>query len=124
MKYTVLVARILFSSFFIMMAFKNFSQDALSWGTQAGVPSPTLIMPLFGLLTLAGGLSILLGYHGRFGAWILVVLLVLSTLFMHNWSQNIFTGMGLSEIMFWKNISLLGGALLFTHCGTGPYSVK
>jgi putative oxidoreductase len=27
-------------------------------------------------------------------------------------------------VMFEKNLSMLGGALLITHFGSGPYSVK
>ncbi|WP_215217007.1 MULTISPECIES: hypothetical protein [Candidatus Rhabdochlamydia] len=35
-----------------------------------------MLVPFSGLLALVGGLSILLGYKARYGAWLLVIFLV------------------------------------------------
>jgi len=42
------------------------------------VPLAAIAVPLSGVLAIAGGLSILLGYRAKLGAWLIVLFLVLS----------------------------------------------
>lgn len=46
-------------------------------------------MIVSGLMLIAGGLSILLGYQVVIGAWLLIVFLVLTAIMMHDfWTQS------------------------------------
>jgi putative oxidoreductase len=49
----------------------NISPQGIAFGAQQGVPLPQVLVPLAGLLSLAGGLSVLLGYRAKLGAWLL-----------------------------------------------------
>ena len=72
-----------------------------------------------------GGLSILLGYKVKYGAWLIVIFLVPVTLALHNfWAVQDPMQAQLQMAMFMKNIALLGGALLLAYFGPGPYSVE
>jgi putative oxidoreductase len=83
-----------------------------------------LLVPLAGILAFVGGLSILLGYHARIGAWILVLFLVPVSLMMHNfWAVTDPMMAQMQRAMFLKNLSMLGGALLIAHFGAGPLSL-
>ena len=76
------------------------------------------------MLAAAGGLSILLGYHARIGAWLLVLFLVPVTVMMHNfWAVSDPMMHQLQQAMFFKNVALTGAALLIAHFGAGPYSL-
>jgi putative oxidoreductase len=71
-----------------------------------------------------GAISIILGYHAKVGAWLIVVFLVPVTLYMHRfWSVTDPMMHGLQLAMFMKNLSMLGGALMIAHFGAGPLSL-
>jgi putative oxidoreductase len=72
----------------------------------------------------AGGLSILLGYRAKIGAWLLIAFVAAVTPMMHNfWTVADPMMRQMQFIMFMKNVSMLGGALLVTQLGTGPWSL-
>ena len=80
-------------------------------------------LPLSGLIALAGGLSVLLGYRAKVGAWLLVVFLVPITLAIHNfWAVHDPMAAQIQQVMFMKNLSMLGAALLISYFGAGPLS--
>ncbi len=124
MEWVPLVARILFSSIFIMASFGHFSQESINQAASQGVPMASILVPLSGIMSLVGGLSILLGYKARCGAWLLVLFLIPVTFMMHRfWGLADPVASTIQMIMFMKNIALMGGALFVAYFGTGPYSL-
>jgi len=76
------------------------------------------------VLAIAGGLSILLGYRAKLGAWLIVLFLIPVTLMMHKfWAVTDSMMAQIQMIMFMKNVSMLGGALLISQFGAGPFSL-
>lgn len=124
MKFIVLLGRLFYSAIFIVSGFKHFSQSMIQYGASEGVPFASFLVPLAGLIALLGGLSILLGFRARWGAWLLVIFLVPVTLKMHAfWALQDPQAAMLQQIMFMKNVSMLGAALLITYFGSGPLSL-
>lgn len=120
----VVLGRLLFAAIFIASAPMHFSQETIDMATSRGVPLASLAIPASGLLELAGGLSILLGYRAKLGAWALVLFLVPVTLMMHQfWAAPNQEAAAIQLAMFMKNLSLIGGALLITQFGSGPMSL-
>ena len=120
----VLAGRILFSLLFVMSAFGHFSKQTIAFAGSQGVPFASLAVPLSGLLALAGGLSILLGYRARLGAWLIVLFLLPVTLLMHKfWTISDPMMAQMQQIMFLKNVTMMGGALLISQFGAGPVSL-
>src|SRR5690349_10657929 len=72
----VLAGRLFYSAIFLMTAVGHFSGKMVGYAAAAGVPFPSLAVPASGLVAIAGGLSVLLGYRARIGAWLLVLFLV------------------------------------------------
>jgi putative oxidoreductase len=123
-RYAVVPGRILFSAVFIMPSFALFTRKSIDLAAHQGVPLATLAVPLSGLVALSGGLSVLLGCWARFGAWLLVLFLIPVTIQLHNfWAVTDPTMAQIQQIMFMKNLSMLGGALLIAHFGAGPMSI-
>ena len=115
--------RILFSAIFIMSGFLHFSQQEIGYAAHSGVPMAGLLVPASGILALVGGLSILLGYRAKMGAWLLVLFLVPVTVMMHNfWAVKDPMMAQMQMAMFLKNVTMLGGALLISQLGAGPWS--
>jgi putative oxidoreductase len=69
-------------------------------------------------------LSILLGYRARLGAWLIVLFLIPVTFMMHKfWTVQDPMMAQIQMVMFMKNVSMLGGALLISHFAAGPLSL-
>ena len=123
-RYLVPVGRALFVAIFLMAGPGHFSQGEIQAAAAQGVPLASLAVPLSGIIAIAGGLSVLVGFHARIGAWLLVLFLVPVTLAMHAfWAVTDPQQQMVHMIMFMKNVSMLGGALLVAHFGAGPVSI-
>ncbi len=120
----VFAGRLLFSFIFIFGGLNNFSHQTVAYAAAQGVPLASIAVPFSGVLAMAGGLSILLGYRARIGAWLVALFLVAVTPAMHNfWAVKDPMMAQMQMIMFLKNLSMLGGALLISHFGAGPWSL-
>ncbi len=124
MKYLVLLGRILYSAIFLMSGPGHFTQKSIGYAAAQGVPLASLAVPFSGALAIIGGLSILLGYKAKYGAWLLVLFLVPVTFMMHRfWGVADPMMAMMQQVNFMKNIAMLGAALLIAHLGTGPLSL-
>ena len=120
----VLLGRAFFALIFLMAALGNFSAQTIQFAESQGVPLAPLAVPASGVLAILGGVSVLLGYRVKVGAWLLVLFLVPVTIMMHNfWAVTEPQMRQMQMVNFMKNVSMLGGALLLTHFGAGPWSL-
>jgi putative oxidoreductase len=124
MKYLVLIGRILYSTIFLMTAKVHFSHGAVEYATAAGVPLPEVLVPLSGIVAIIGGLSIALGFKAKNGAWLIVIFLIPVTFYMHAfWKETDAMRMQMQFANFFKNMSMLGAALMISYFGSGPLSL-
>jgi putative oxidoreductase len=120
----ILLGRLFYVAIFVMSGLTHFTAKPVAYAAAAGVPFASLAVPASGILALAGGLSILLGYRARIGAWLLVLFLIPVSFAMHNfWVVKDPMMAQMQMAMFMKNVSMLGGALLISQFGTGPWSL-
>lgn len=123
-RYLVPLGRAAFAGAHVLFAPLNFSPQGIGWAAQQGVPLATLLVPLAGLISLAGGVSVILGYRARLGAWLLLLFLVPVTGMMHNfWAVKDPAMAQMQEGFFIANLSRIGAALLIAHFGAGPFSL-
>src|SRR5438270_6737939 len=120
----VLLGRFLFALIFLMSSPHHFSKQTIAYASSQGVPLASLAVPFSGILGLLGGFSILLGYRAKIGAWLIVLFLVPVTVMLHKfWGISDPAQAQMQMIMFMKNVSMLGGALLISQFGAGPLSL-
>jgi len=120
----VLLGRFFFALIFLMAGANHFSKQTIGYAVSAGVPLSSIAVPLSGELSIAGGLSILLGYRAKLGGWLIVLFLVPVTLMMHKfWLVQDPMMAQIQMILFMKNVAMLGGALLISQFGAGPFSL-
>jgi len=121
MKYLVPLGRILFAAIFLISGPGHFSEKTIGYAAGHGVPLASIAVPLSGAIAIAGAIMIILGFQARIGAWLLVLFLVPVTFTMHNfWAVTDPMAASMQRIMFLKNLSMLGGALLIAYFGAGP----
>ena len=123
MHFIVLIGRIFFSAYFILASIGNFSPDTMRMAAQQGMPMANVLVPLFGVMALLGGLSVLLGLKARWGVWLLVILLFIVTFFMHPFWKYDGDMMMMQRAMFLTSLSMLGSCLIIAYFGSGPFSL-
>jgi len=122
-RYLVPVGRALYAAIFLAGSLGHFSRATIEQAAHQGLPFASFLVPASGVLALLGGLSVLIGYRARVGAAMLAFFLVPVTVTMHAfWAVPDPQAAQLQSVLFFKNVALLGGALLLIHFGAGPFS--
>jgi putative oxidoreductase len=123
-RFVVPIGRLCFVLIFLLSVPVLFSSKMIGMAASEGVPLASIAVPAAGVLELVGAVFVLLGFHARLGAWLLVLFLVPVTLAMHAFWNVADPGLHqLQQTMFLKNVAMLGGALLIAYFGPGPVSI-
>ena len=90
MRYVPLIGRVLFAAMFLKAAPAHFQEQAIGFVSEQGIPFAPVLVPVSGFLALAGGLSVLLGWRAKVGAWLLVafVLVIGSFIVLAQWGGS------------------------------------
>lgn len=121
-----LLGRILLSFIFLW----SIIGDVANWSGRAaymaskGIPLPVMFLAGAVVLKLAGGIFLILGYRARFGALLLLIFLVPTTLIFHAFWSAPPAQYASQLINFQKNIGLMGGLLMVIALGPGRWSLS
>ena len=125
MEIALLAGRILFSVLFIFSALGHFKTGTINFAASKGIPFASVLVPFSGIMEFVGGISILVGYEARIGAWLLVLFMIPVTFVFHPfWKIKDPMQKQMEMATFLKNISILGGALILTYFGSGQLSIQ
>jgi putative oxidoreductase len=120
----VLLGRLLFVLIFVMAGPNHFASQTIAFAASQGVPMASIAVPISGAIAILGGLSVLLGYRAKVGAWLIAFFLIVVTPMLHKfWVVPDPMMRQMQMIMFMKNVSMLGGALLLSQFGAGSWSL-
>ena len=119
----VFLGRLLFALIFPMSGFTHFAKQTIGFAASQGVPMASVLVPLSGIIALLGALSILLGFRAKLGAWLIVIFLIGVTPLHKFWGITDPMMQQMQMVNFMKNLAMLGGALLITQFGSGPWSL-
>ncbi len=124
-KFGPVVGRILLALIFLLSGIGKITGWEGTAGYMASVGMPMVTLFLIGaiVLEIGGGLSLITGFKARWGALALIVFTIPATVLFHNfWAMegaDAFT----NQIMFMKNLGLIGGLLMVMAFGAGPLSI-
>lgn len=116
----ILVGRILLSIMFIVAGYGKLTAigGTAGWFASLGLPAPTALTVVVGLVELIGGLAVLVGYQTRIAALVLAAFTIGATLIAHtNLSDQV------QQLFFLKNLAITGGFLALAASGAGALSV-
>ena len=119
-----LIGRILFSMLFIMGGLNHFMKraDMTAYAASRGAPMPPVTVVLTGVLAVAGGIMVMLGWRRFIGAGLLVLFLFLTAIFMHNFWKDTDPMVRQNEMtQFMKNMALAGAALFIAYYGASDW---
>lgn len=110
------IGRILFAMLFIASGLGHLTrrQAMATYAEAKGVPAAGTLVPLTGLMIIAGGLSVLLWSWVDLGAWLLVLFLFAAAGKMHAfWKEENEIARQMEMAHFMKNMALAGAAIVF-----------
>jgi len=119
----IVAGRALFALIFLMSGITHFSSQTIAFAASQGVPLASVLVPASGILAFVAGLSILLGYRARLGGWLIALFLIGVTPMHKFWGITDPMMQQMQMVMFMKNLTMLGGALLISQFGSGPLSL-
>src|SRR5438552_1445572 len=110
-----LLGRIIYGGYFLKAGINHFrSLEMLSgYAGMKGVPMLKVAVMFSGLLIIVGGLSVLTGFHPRYGLAAIILFLVPVSLMMHTfWSDTDPMQKLNNQINFEKNFAMAGAAMM------------
>ncbi|NGO52522.1 DoxX family protein [Allomesorhizobium camelthorni] len=116
----IAVGRVLLSLIFILAGYAKLTGIAgtAGWFGSIGLPFPTVVAVLVGLLELFGGLAILVGFQTRLAAIALALFTIAATLIAHlDFADQV------QLLFFQKNLAIAGGLAVLAAFGAGALSV-
>jgi putative oxidoreductase len=122
----LLLGRLLMGSYFILPGLMKISnyQGTTDAMIAHGVPAAAFLLPVTIVIQIVAGLAIIIGYKGKFAAFILAGLTLVISIYMHDF-WNIVEGLqrGHETQNFIKNIGVMAGLLMVVSLGTGWLSL-
>jgi putative oxidoreductase len=115
-----LIGRLLFGLLFVSSGFMAHlgagGKAGREYARSLGAPSPDLLVPLSGITIIAGGLMVALGIWADLGALLIIGFLAGITPIMHAfWKIEDTQEQQVQSAMFFKNVALLGAALIIFY---------
>jgi putative oxidoreductase len=115
-----LLGRVLFGLLFVSSGFMAHLGEGGKLGREyargLGAPNPDLLVPLSGIAIIAGGTMIALGIWADLGALLIIGFLIGITPVMHAfWKIEDAQMQQIQSAMFFKNVALLGAALIIFY---------
>lgn len=120
-----LVGRILLALFFIPAGISKLTGFAgtVGYAASSGLPLPEVGVAIALLVEVVGGLALLLGWGTRWAAIALAVFTAVASFFFHNYWGVPAEQAGMQQLLFNKNMAVIGGLLAFAAFGPGALSV-
>jgi uncharacterized membrane protein YphA (DoxX/SURF4 family) len=120
-EWVFLLGRILFATLFLASGYNHFANlgPYTQYAAAKKVPAPRAAVLLTGLILLAGGLSVMLGFWPEVGLGLLGLFLFVVTPKMHNfWTLEDPMMRANDMAHFLKNLALLGATLMLLAANT------
>ena len=121
----VLIARILLAMMFLLAGLSKFAglEGTAGYIASKGLPLPQLLALGTAALEVVGALLLIVGWHARWAALVLAAFTLLATMLFHNfWAMPADQQM-MQQLMFTKNLSVVGGLLVVFGLGAGALSL-
>jgi len=122
---TALIGRILVAAIFLVSGIAKLADTSGTAGymTAAGIPNAGVLAVIAGIVEIAGGLAIAVGFLGRLAALGLICFMIPTTLIFHGFWRFEGAEATLQLASFMKNLAIIGGLLLLYANGPGRRSV-
>ena len=110
-----IIGRVIFGLYFAFSGFEHFknAKGLAGYAASKKVPMPMLAICVTGALLLLGGLGIVFAYHMTISLFLIIIFLVPTTMFMHDfWMETDPAARSSQKIAFLKNTAIFAATLM------------
>ena len=120
-----LIGRILFVALFLPAGIGKLTGFAGTVGyiSSIGLPLPTLGAALALIVEIVGSLALLVGFQTRIAALVLAVFTLVASIFFHAYWAAAPDQAFIVQLLFFKNLAVVGGLLVLAAQGAGGWSL-
>ena len=120
-----LIGRLLLAFMFVPAGFGKIAgfAGAVGYANSVGMPMATAGVAAALVIELFGGLALLIGYRTRIAAVLLAIFTLVASFFFHNYWAMPAEAQMMQQLMFTKNLAIVGGLLAFAAFGAGGWSL-
>lgn len=120
-----LIGRVLLALMFVLAGFSKISgfDGTVGYIASGGLPAPSLLAVLTIIVEVGGGLAIIFGFGTRWAALVLAGFTLLASLSFHAFWKVPADQQMVQQLLFMKNISVVGGLLVLAAFGAGAFSL-
>lgn len=124
---TLLLGRCLLGLYFVLPGISKIASYECTavYMAEHNVPMISVLLPLTIVIQILAGLSIIVGFHGCWAAFLLAGLTLIINIYMHNfWALPEEIERSHEMQNFIKNMAIFAGLLMVFARGTGEYSLR
>lgn len=121
----LLLGRLFLSVIFLIAGLSKFANydSTAAYMISKGIPMLPYTLVAAALCEILGSLSLILGYKARWGALLLLIFIIPTTIIFHNFWSYEGPQQQQQFIEFLKNLGIIGGLILAATTGPGKYSI-
>jgi len=120
-----LIGRLLLAALFLPAGISKISgfSGTVGYIASAGLPLPELGAAIAIVVEVGGALALILGFGTRWAALALALFTLVATVVFHNFWAVPADQMMVQQLMFFKNVAVVGGLLVLAAFGAGAFSM-
>ena len=119
-----LFGRILIVALFLPAGLSKLTgfEGTLGYFSSLGIPAPTLALVATIVIEIVGGIALLVGFKTRLVAIIMALFTLAAAVTGHAFWAAPADAAFIAQLLFFKNISVMGGLLVVASAGAGSFS--
>jgi putative oxidoreductase len=123
--FPLLVARVLLALMFVLAGVSKLTglEGTAGYIGSVGLPAPMVLAVASGVVELAAGVMLIVGWQTRGAALALALFTVVASVLFHNFWAMPADKAFMQQLMFLKNLAVTGGLLFVVAFGAGSLSL-
>lgn len=120
-----LIGRILLALMFLTAGFSKIGgfEGTAGYIASKGLPLPQVGAAIAIVVEVIAGIMLIVGWKARWAALALAIFTFFASIFFHNYWAMADAARMTNQLMFFKNVAVIGGMLVVFAFGPGRYSV-
>lgn len=120
-----LIGRVLISCMFLWASYEKIKHwnKTVNYYKTKHIPYLSIVLPVGMGMKIAGGLSVLFGWHAHIGALLLLIVSIASVVKMHQFWKVQGPEKEMEQMLFAKDVAIIGGLFMILALGAGHFGL-